>query len=248
MENALLVGLSRQIALGRELDVIANNVANSGTNGYKSRSSRFEEFTMPGAKAETFKSQDRALSFVIDAGTPLDISQGPIETTGNPLDAAVKGDSFFVVQTPAGERYTRNGSFTLNNQGQLVTSDGYPVLTDGGPVTIPQQETGLTIGPDGTLSTTQGQRGKLRLVKFADARTLSNQGANLFSSSVQPQPAGADGRLEVGALERSNVKPVIEMTRLIEVNRAYTTVAGMIGRMDDMKRTALSRLSDATAS
>jgi flagellar basal-body rod protein FlgF len=248
MENALLVGLSRQIALARELDVIANNVANSGTNGFKARSSRFEEYTMPAAKAETFRKADQNLSFVIDAGTPLDTSQGPIQTTGNPLDAAIKGDAFFAVQTPAGERYTRNGSFSLDSQGQLVTADGYPVLTDNGPVTIPQQETGLAIGPDGVLSTTQGQRGKLRLVTFADNRALRNQGANLFSSTTPAQPAGPGPQLEPGALEHSNVRPVVEMTRLIEVNRAYASVAGLIGRMDEMKRTALSRLSDANAS
>ena len=248
MENALLVGLSRQIALARELDVIANNVANSGTNGFKARSSRFEEFTIPTAKAETFKSRDRNLSFVIDAGTPMDISPGDIETTGNPLDAAIKGDSFFVVQTPRGERFTRTGSFTLDNQGQLVTSDGYPVLTEDGPLTVPQQETGLAIGADGTMSTSQGKKGKLRLVRFDDTRTLTNEGANLFSSRAQPQPAGTAGRLEVGAVEKSNVRPVVEMTRLIEVNRAYTNVAGLIGKMDDMKRTALSRLADASTS
>jgi flagellar basal-body rod protein FlgF len=247
MENALLVGLSRQIALGRELDVIANNVANSGTNGFKARNSRFEEFRMPLAKAETFKSQDRALSFVIDAGTALNIAQGGIETTGNPLDVAIKGESFFVVQTPAGERYTRNGQFTLDSTGQLVTQTGYPVLSESGPVTITPQDTGLAIGADGTVSTDKGSRGRLRLVKFDNLNALTNEGANLFNSRAPAQPAGAAGRVEVGAVEHSNVNPVVEMTRLIEVNRAYTTVAGMIGKMDDMKRSALSRLADPTA-
>jgi flagellar basal-body rod protein FlgF len=248
MENTLLVGLSRQMALARELEVIANNMANVGTNGFRGRSSRFEEYTMPTAKAETFKSRDQALSFVIDAGTALDTTSGAIESTGNPLDAAIKGDGYFAVQTPRGERYTRNGAFTLNSRGQLVTSDGYPVLTEGGPIEIGPQETGLAIGQDGTISTVQGQRGRLRLVSFANANAMTNEGANLFSSRAQPQPAAPDVRIEPGALERSNVKPVVEMTRLIEVNRAYTTVAGLMGRMDDMKRSALSRLSDTASS
>ncbi|HEV7872828.1 MAG TPA: flagellar basal-body rod protein FlgF [Enterovirga sp.] len=248
MENALLVGLSRQMALGRELDVIANNMANVTTNGFKARESRFQEFTMPVARANTFRPQDRALSFVVDAGTALDTAQGAIETTGNSLDAAIKGDGFFAVQTPAGERYTRNGAFTLDAAGQLVTSDGHPVLGDNGPITIGPQETDLAFAPDGTVSTSQGQRGHLRLVRFDDANALQNEGGNLFSSRVPAQPAGATSRLEPGTIERSNVKPVIEMNRLIEVNRAYTSVAGMLSRLDEMKRTAISRLADVSSS
>lgn len=248
MENALLVGLSRQIALGRELDVIANNVANSSTSGFKSRNSRFEEFRMPLAKAETFKAPDRELSFVIDAGTALNMQQGGLESTGNPLDVAIKGDAFFAVQTPGGERYTRNGQFTLDSTGQLVTGQGYPVLTDSGPLSITPQETGLAIGADGTVSTDKGSRGRLRLVRFDNVNALTNEGANLYASRTAAQPAGAAARVEIGSYEHSNVNPVVEMTRLIEVNRAYATVASMIGKMDDMKRTALSRLADPASS
>ncbi len=244
MENALLIGLSRQVALGRELDVIANNMANVTTNGFKARSSRFREYLMPVASAETFPAADRRLSYVIDAGTPLDIRSGAIEHTGNPLDVAIKGDAFLAVQTPAGERYTRNGSLEINPQGQLVTSDGHAVLGDNGPITFTPQEGGFSIAPDGTISSDQGQRGKLRLVRFDNPQGLRNEGANLFSSAAQSQPAGNTSRLQSGAVERSNVKPVIEMSRLIEVNRSYTSVATMIGRMDELRRTAISRLAD----
>lgn len=248
MENALLIGLSRQMALGRELDVIANNVANVTTNGFKARQSRFREFLMPGASAETFQRPDRPLSFVADAGTALDASSGAIERTGNALDAAISGPGFFAVQTPAGERYTRNGAFALNVQGQLVTSDGHTVLGENGPIAIGPQETGLAIGGDGTVSTNQGQRGRLRLVAFANPATLKNEGANVFSSTARAEPAGATTRVEAGALERSNVKPIIEMSRLIEVNRSYTNVSGMLSRMDELRRSAISRLADSTAS
>jgi flagellar basal-body rod protein FlgF len=248
MDNALLVGLSRQMALGRELDVIANNMANVTTAGFKARESRFQEFAMPVARANTFKPQDRMLSFVVDAGTALDTSLGAVEATGNPLDAAIKGDGFFAVQTPAGERYTRNGAFTLDAGGQLVTSDGFPVLGENGPITIGPQESGLAFAPDGTVSTSQGQRGRLRMVRFENSNALRNEGANLFSASVPAQPAGATSRIESGSIERSNVKPIIEMTRLIEVNRAYTSVAGMMSRLDEMKRSAISRLADVSSS
>jgi flagellar basal-body rod protein FlgF len=248
MENALLIGLSRQMALGRELDIIANNVANVTTNGFKARQSRFREYLMPGASAASFQRPDRGLSFVADAGTALDTSAGAIERSGNPLDAAIRGPGFFAVQTPAGERYTRNGAFTVNVHGQLVTSDGNPVLGENGPISFSPQETGLTIGADGTVSTDQGQRGRLRLVSFADPATLKSEGANLFSSTARAQPAGQNSSVEPGALERSNVKPIVEMSRLIEVNRSYTNVSGMLSRMDDLRRSAISRLADTASS
>ncbi len=245
MENALLIGLSRQVALGRELDVIANNMANVTTNGFKARSSRFRQYLMPVASAETFPRADRRLSYVIDAGTPLDTRSGAIEHTGNPLDVAIKGDAFLVVQTPGGERYTRNGALEINPQGQLVTSDGHPVLGDNGPIAFTPQESGFNIAPDGTVTSNQGQRGRLRLVRFDNAQSLRNQGANLFASAAQAQPAGNTSRLQAGAIERSNVKPVIEMSRLIEVNRSYASIANMMGRIDELRRTAISRLADA---
>jgi flagellar basal-body rod protein FlgF len=244
MENALLIGLSRQVALGRELDVIANNMANVTTNGFKARSSRFREHLMPVASAETFPRQDRRLSYVIDAGTPLDTRSGPVEHTGNPLDVAIKGDAFLAVQTPQGERYTRNGSLEINMQGQLVTGDGHPVLGDNGPITFTPQEGGFDIAPDGTVTSNQGQRGKLRLVRFDNPQLLHSEGGNVLSSPNPGQPAGATSRIEARALERSNVKPVIEMSRLIEVNRSYSSVAGMVARMDELRRTAISRLAD----
>jgi flagellar basal-body rod protein FlgF len=244
MQNALLVGLSRQMALRRELDVIANNVANVTTNGFKARSSRFESHLMPKASGDAFQRPDRKLDYVIDKGTTLDVSMGAIEMTKNPLDVAIKGDGLFAVQTAAGERYTRNGAFMLDARGQLVTSDGDVVLGDNGPITFDRSETDISIAPDGTISSTQAQHGKIRVVRFADMRSLRNEGGNLFSATTMPEPAGATSRLESGALERSNVKAVQEMTRLIEVNRAYASIASMVGQIDELKRTAVSRLAD----
>jgi flagellar basal-body rod protein FlgF len=181
---------------------------------------------------------------VIDAGTPLDLGAGAIERTGNPLDAAINGDGFFVVQAQAGERFTRNGAFTVDAQGQLVTSDGHVVMGDNGPIVFSPQEMDPAIAADGTVTSSQGQRGKLRLVRFEDPQALRNEGSNLFSSAAQPQAAGATSRIESGAIERSNVKSILEMNRLVEVNRAYVSVAGMVARMDEIRRTAIQRLAD----
>jgi len=243
MQNAMLVGVSTQVALQRELEVVANNMANASTTGFKARNSRFQEYLMPVASADSFQKQDRRVSYVIDQGTDLDLGQGPIEQTGNPLNVAVRGEAFLVVRTPSGDRYTRNGAFETNAQGTLVNSDGYTVQGEAGPIQIGQQETGLSIGP-GTVSTNLGIRGRVRLVTFANPQALTNEGANLYASTAAPIPAGVAGRLEPGALERSNVKPVVEMTRLMDVNRTYSMVSGVISRLDELRGTAIRRLSE----
>jgi flagellar basal-body rod protein FlgF len=247
VENALLVGLSRQMALARELDVIANNMANVGTNGFKARSARFNEFIMPVASAESFVARDRPLSYVVDKGTPLDLSQGAISRTGNPLDVALRADNFLVVQTANGERYTRAGSLEINAQGQLVTQTGQPVLGNGGPITFGANESNPRIAADGTVSTDQGDRGKLRLVRFANPRALANEGTNLFSSQVPALAAGPEARVEPGAIEGSNVKAIVEMTRLIEVQRSYQSTANMLAKTDELRGKAIARLADQQA-
>ena len=197
MENALLIGLSRQVALGRELDVIANNMANVTTNGFKARSSRFREYLMPVASAEAFPRPDRRLSYVIDAGTPLDIRSGAIEHTGNPLDVAIKGDAFLAVQTPAGERYTRNGALEIDAQGQLVTSDGHTVLGDNGPITFTPQESGFEIAPDGTVTSNQGAaRARFASCASTTRRSCTTRAPTSSRRRTAAQPAGATSRLE----------------------------------------------------
>jgi len=109
MENTLLVGLSRQMVLERQMDVVANNVANVNTNGYKADRSMFQEYLASGAHEDNFLTPDRRVSYVQDRATFRDFSQGAVEETRNPLDVAIDGGGFLVVQTPAGERYTRDG-------------------------------------------------------------------------------------------------------------------------------------------
>ncbi len=178
MQNAILVGLSRQVGLAREMDVVANNIANLNTTGFKADGSIFEEFLSSAARADQTGSR---VSFVRDRGVWHDMSEGPIERTGNPLDVAIDGRGFLVVQTPAGERYTRNGALQIDATGQLVTSDGYPVLGDGGPITFQQTDNQVSISKDGTISVREGTakvnsaRGKLRLVTFANTAAAAKR-------------------------------------------------------------------------
>ena len=182
MENALLIGLSRQVALSRELDVIANNVANIGTAGFKARALRFEEYIMPGASADTFNPADQPLSYVVDKGSGLDFSSGAVERTGRELDVAMRGNTILAVQTPQGERYTRNGSFEINDKGELVTSDGFKVSATAVPILFNSTETGLSIAADGTISSSEGVKGKLKLMDCHRPEQLSRTSARTSSA------------------------------------------------------------------
>ena len=251
MENASLVGLSRQIALSRELDVVANNIANINTNGYKSDSTVFQEFLMPGVRASEFRGADRTVSFVHDRATWLDLSQGPVQQTGNPLDVAISGNAFLTVQTPRGERYTRNGALQINSQGQLVTSEGLQVVGTNGPIVFQPNDREISIGIDGTISVREGQstvdaqRGKLKLANFAAPRLLQKDGTSTYMA-----PAGVtaqeprDAKVTQGAIEKSNVQSVTEMSRMIEITRTYTQIAQILQSQSDMRRSAIDKLAE----
>lgn len=244
MENASLVALSRQLVLRRKLDVIANNVANIETAGFKRQSLQFDEYKMPVARANTFERRDRVHSYVEDWTTTTDFDAGVIETTGNPLDVALQGEGFFVVRTPQGERYTRAGNFLLDTGGRLVTPDGNPVLTDAGEVVFSAEETDIEIGVDGTIATSAGPRGRLRVVRFDAPEGLRQEGDNLYSGDGALPAVTA--RVRQGSLERSNVQGVVEMTRLIEVSRSYEQVTRMIADQNDLRSRAIERLGDVT--
>ncbi len=254
MENALLIGLSRQIVLQRQLDVVANNVANLTTTGFKADNSAFEEYLMPVARENRFQRPDRQLSFVNDRGIWHDFRQGPIERTGNPLDVAIDGNSFLVVRTAAGERYTRNGQLQVNSQGQLVTADGAIVQGENGPITLQQFDHDVAITPDGRVTAiesnnnrTEAQRGRLRLVTFADPQQLLKDGANNFlaPTGMAPQQVPNE-KIHVlsGMVEKSNVNGVLEMTRLIEINRNYQQVANLIQDQNEIRQSAIGKLAD----
>jgi flagellar basal-body rod protein FlgF len=248
MENALLVGLSRQVALRRELDVIANNLANLGTTGFKGESVLFEQHLASAARAEQFESPiDRQISFVLDRETHTDLAQGSFNQTGSLLDVAIDGEGFFVVETPQGDRYTRAGSFALSSTGELVTAAGYRVMGEAGPIVLDPSDTNIAIARDGTISTPAGERGKLRLVRFDNPAQLTRYGDNLFASPEQPAAAGPRTRAVQGSLEKSNVHPVSEISRMIEVTRAYTTLANLMSRTEDLRRSAIERLAEVPA-
>jgi flagellar basal-body rod protein FlgF len=253
MENSLLVGLSRQTTLERQLDAISNNIANVNTNGYKADHTLFEEYLTSGAHEDNFKGLDRRISYVQDRGSFRDFTQGAMQPTSNPLDVAIIGAGFLAVQTPTGERYTRDGNLQINNQGQLVTHDGYPVLGQSGPIVFQPTDHDISISGEGTITVLEGAsrtdsiRGKLRAVSFADAQTMLKQGNNLFAAGDGGAQADLKSTFRQGYVEKSNVNAVIEMSRMIEVTHTYANLANLLQQQSDLHKTAINQLADVPA-
>jgi flagellar basal-body rod protein FlgF len=245
IENAQLISLSRQIALQRQMDVVANNMANINTTGFKAENILFEEYVMPVARDRDFPTLDQPLSYVQDWATIHDLSGGAMVQTGGEFDVALNGDGFFAVQTPGGERWTRAGAFQLSANGTLVDINGNPVLGEGGPIQFGPEETGILIAADGTISSSAGPKGKLRIVEFDNPQELTREGNNLFAGGT---PALAVNTTAMqGFTERSNVSGVAEMAEMIRVTRAYESIANLTQKQDELRRSAIQRLGDANA-
>jgi flagellar basal-body rod protein FlgF len=251
MENALLVGLSRQAALERQIDIVANNIANVNTSGFKADNTLFEEYLNTPAHEDNFVGRDRLVSFTQDRGTFRDMTQGALEETKNPLDIAINGPAFLTVQTPGGERYTRDGNLHINSQGQLVTAAGNQVVGASGPIVFQQTDHDINITPDGTITVVEGSgrtdsiRGNLRLVNFADAQKMLKEGFNLYTAGDGGAPqADTKSTIQQGFIEKSNVNGVAEMSRLMEVSRAYTSIANLMNQQSELQKTAIQQLAD----
>jgi flagellar basal-body rod protein FlgF len=240
MDNSLLVSLSQQLAAYRSMDVIANNLANVSTPGFKREAAKFEEYVTQVKPSESQKGP-QSVSFVKDAGIMRDVSEGEMQNTGAPFDVAINGSAYFAIQTPQGDRYTRNGHFTLDGSGQLVTSDGNPVQGGGGAITITPDDGTIQIGADGTISGKNGQIGKLKLVDFTDPRALTKEGTSLYSTAQTANDA-TGSKVAQGMLESSNVKPVIEISHMIEVMRSYEATSSLAKSQEDLQNQAITKL------
>lgn len=218
MENATYIALSKQAVLRRQMSVIAHNLSNMNTTGYKAERMVFREFI----DSPTPKHN---ISFVQDIGLARDLTEGPTVTTGNPLDVAISGPGYFTVDTPNGNRFTRHGRFQLDATGQIITSGGSPILSNNGaPIIVPPGSGQLTIASDGAITGKDGLIGRIGLVEFANEQNLKRGENGLYDpGDEQPQPSGKS-ELVQGNLENSNVQAILEMTRMIDVHRAYTSV------------------------
>lgn len=246
MRTAGLVLLSNQMALQRTMDIIANNVANASTTSFKRQNVEFSSYLSQPAGGQS-------TNFVVDRATYRDVSVGSIEPTNNALDLAIQGQGYFQVRAEDGTHYTRAGSFQLDNQGQIVTHNGHVVLSDGGQaISVPDNATDINIASDGTVTAKLGnqpalsQLGKISVVQFEKEQAMQMDGRGLYSTT-QPSTPALNVSIVQGALEKSNVQPVTEMTNLIDVMRRYERSSNIVKQDNTRILDALNRLSKTTA-
>ncbi|WP_119461182.1 flagellar basal-body rod protein FlgF [Rhodospirillaceae bacterium SYSU D60014] len=235
MQTPLYVGLSGQLALRRQLDVVANNVANMNTVGFRAENSLFAEHL---AKAE----EGRKVAFVVDRATYTDMRMGAFEKTGNDFDVAIRGDGWLQVETPQGIRYTRDGRLNMDPDGMLVTVNGEPVLgADGQSIQIPEDAARIDIRKDGTI--VEGDRvfGRIGVVRLDDLATMEREANGLYRTAGEPQPADGAQLLQ-GMVETSNVQPIVAMTELITLSRAYQQAAEMVDNAHSVERKGIDKL------
>lgn len=237
MENVAYVALSHQTALERQMAVTANNVANMSTPAFKAQDILFNEYLV-----EPKKSDD--ISMVSDFATFRRTQQGPMQTTGNPLDLALQGNGYFVIETADGQQYTRAGNFALNDKAELVTQNGRIVLSDSGPLVVPPGDTQLVISKDGTVSTHEsGVLGRLQLASFENDQELLEVGDGLYKAEGLKVLPAENTTIHQSMLEGSNVEPIKEMNRMIEISRAYQSAQRLLQTDHDRQRNVISRLT-----
>ena len=213
MDAAGYTTLTRQSGLMREMQTVANNIANISTTGFRREGVIFSEYIRQ-------MEEDPSLSMARASGRQIDLTQAGLSQTGGIFDLAIQGDGFFLIETPQGERLTRAGSFTPSPEGELVTMDGNRLLDAGGaPVFVPPGARSLSIGQDGTMSADGEPVAQIGLWQPTDPNSLRHQAGTLFSASgVEPADTGI---VMQGFLEDSNVEPVSEIARMISVQRGY---------------------------
>ncbi len=231
METSLLVVLTRQNALRQDLDVVANNLANMNSTAFKASRLLFAEHLVPTPSGG--ERMGDALALVRDVTSVRDLAVGSLRETGNDLDVAIESNGYLAVSTPMGPRYTRDGHLRLNETGELVCEQGFPVLADGAPVQVGLDDINIAIAADGTISSEARVLGKLDVVGFARPQRLqAGEGGLLAAGDETPQPVALPG-VHQGMLEGSNVEPIAEIDRLIQVQRAYDQARKLADREDD---------------
>ncbi len=239
MENPLYIALSQQVALRRSVDLIANNVANASTAGFRAEHLKFSEVLLDNADGVK-------MSFVQDAGVVRDFREGQFSATGKPFDVAIHGKGWLVVDTALGLRYTRAGQFHLDAASQLVNADGDPVLGENGaPIVFQQDDHDIKIGVDGTIHSGRETRGQLLLVRFDDETALSPVSGGLYQTTAPSAPA-TGVKVAQGMIETSNVRPVIEIVDLMTALRNYQATQQFIDAENRRQTMMIESLTKTT--
>ncbi len=235
MDNAGYTTLSRQSGLAREMQIVANNIANTATTGFRAEGLIFSEYVKPvegGASLSMGQGNVRNTSF----------EQGALTQTGGMFDLAIEGDGYFLVETLQGERLTRSGAFSVSAEGDLVTFDGYRVLDAGGaPIFVPPGRN-IAVSSDGTLSADGTPLGQIGLVRPIEASDMEREDGVMFRAETGFEPS-VGARVVQGFIESSNVNAVSELARMIEVQRAYELGQSFLQSEDERVRAAIKTLN-----
>lgn len=235
MELGGYVTLTRQSGLMREMDTIAHNIANAATTGYRQQGLVFSEYVTSIAGGESASMAAARVKMTSNA-------QGILTPTGNALDLAIEGDGYFQIDTPNGLRLTRAGAFNVNSVGDIVTSDGYLVLDPGGaPINVLPGSADVMIAADGTISLGDRFLGQIGVVSVPENANLQRETGVLFSTDA-PVTVATDGKVLQGHLEGSNVDAISQLTRMIEVQRAYELGQKLLDMDDERSRSTLQTL------
>lgn len=253
MDNSLAIGLSTQQLLRKRMDVTANNLANMNTTGFKVEHLINHEISDRPARAVE---NPKDITFSQGWQLQRDMNTGSIQQTGNALDVAIEGNGFFEVESANGDVfYTRDGEFSMDVDGQLITRNGFllrneegiyegeTLLDAGAPITANPEGGDITITKDGTILQDGAELGKITLKTFEVPEALEKIGNNLYVPGEQEPIDAENVRLAQGFVESSNVSPIVEMTQMIEISRAYQSVAKLISNSNDMREQAISKLA-----
>ena len=251
--RALRTAASGMAAQQLNVEVISNNIANMNTVGYKRQRAEFQDLIYQ--NVERMGAQSSSQGTVVPTGIQVGLGvkagsvyritdQGTPTQTGSDYDVAIDGDgAFFKIQDGAGEAYTRDGAFTIDPTGQLVTKSGLPVLGESGPIVIDPARGPITVADDGNISQNGVTIGQLGLARFDNLAVLSKEGDGLYRNASNAAPIDAAGaQVRQGMLEGSNVNPLIEITQLIEISRAYERATKMIENVTELSRRSVERL------
>lgn len=234
MDNSVYISLSREMTLFRDMAATANNIANVDTPGYNAEKIMFTDYLVSDGNRHK-------MAYVHDISSYRDTSNGALQSTGNPLDLAITGPGYFGVETPLGLRYTKAGHFAINNEGMLVTPSGNAVTDfDGQPIFFTPTDTNIKVGENGVISVTNPagdleERGQIGLFEFADEQRMDRLNEQLYKTDQEPLEAES-ARMLQGALEKSNISPVLELVRVTELSRSTGNTAKFIEVVYDLQR------------
>ncbi len=227
------------VAQTNSMEMIANNIANADTPGFKATNMQFAEYLTPDASSVPGGGN---LAFVTSGGSWRDTHSGTVKQTGSALDLAITGDGYFTVQTPNGNRLTRDGAFGLLPDGTLATASGAPVLdTAGAPIIVPPTAGKLTITSDGVINGLNGQIGQIGVSDVANPQTLQAAGQNQFIANQPTTPATTPGIVQ-GALEQSNVSPVLMITKMMETSETFAFNTQFVQAEQTRQMSAISQI------